>query len=492
LNSKKILLVYPEVPETFWSLRHALRFLGKRAWFPPLGLLTVAAMLPAQCQRRLLDLNVGTLQDDDLAWADYVFLSAMDIQRTASRQVIDRCKAAGVKVVAGGPLFTNDPDAFSDVDHLVLNEAELTLPQFLADLASGQPKPRYSSPEFADMRTSPRPAYALIDTSRYAALSVQFSRGCPHQCDFCNVTALFGHRPRTKTAAQVISELDQLYELGWRGRILFVDDNLMCDKKHLKEDLLPAIVEWKRHKRGIAFQTQISLNLADDQELMDRMYQAGFEWVFVGIETPDEGSLKECHKSQNLNRDMPAQIRRLQRSGLQVQGGFIVGFDHDPPDIFRRQFDLIQSTGIAMAMMNVLQAPFGTKLYERLKQEGRICGAISGDSVDGGTNIVTRMDRETLRQEFGALVRRLYRPENYYERVKTFLREYRPPLEHAPVTKDTALAALRCLFWLGLVRSGRRHFWRVFLWTWLHRRDSLPAFFMLAILGYHFRRLHDA
>ena len=336
----KILLVYPEVPQTFWSMTHALRFMGKRAYSPPLGLLTVAAMLPPEFERRFRDLNVEPLRDEDLAWADYVFLSAMDIQRESSRRVIARCKRAGVKIVAGGPLFTSDPAQFSDVDHLVLNEAEVTLPLFLADLANEGAKPVYSTSEFADMRVSPLPAYQLLDARYYGDLSLQFSRGCPYQCEFCDVTTLFGRRPRIKTVAQTIAELDNIYQAGWRGKVFFVDDNLMANRPCLKHELLPAVIRWKRGKRGISFQTQITMNLADDQELMDLMYEAGFDWVFIGIETPDEGSLAECKKKQNLHRNLPEQIRRLQRSGLQVQGGFIVGFDHDPPDIFRRQYRL--------------------------------------------------------------------------------------------------------------------------------------------------------
>ncbi len=491
MSRLKILLVYPEVPQTFWSLTHALQFFGKRAYSPPLGLLTVAAMLPPEFERRFCDLNVEPLQEGDLAWADYVFLSAMNIQQESSRRMIDRCKRAGVKVVAGGPLFTSEPGQFSDVDHLVLNEAEVTLPGFLADLANGEAKPVYTSSEFADVRFSPAPAYELLESNYYGAMSVQFSRGCPYQCDFCDVTTLFGRRPRFKTAAQTIAELDNLYRTGWRGKIYFVDDNLMANKPCLKGELLPAIIQWKRGKRGISFHTQITMNLADDQELMDLMYEAGFDWIFIGIETPDEGSLTECNKKQNLHRNMPEQIRRLQRNGLQVQGGFIVGFDHDPPDIFQRQYDLIQNNGIVMAMVGLLQAPTGTELYKRLKREGRIVGLVSGDNVVDDTNIVTRMDRETLRTNYRALVKALYEPRNYYERVKTLLAEYKEPKEKPPLSGEVVLAVVRCFFWLGLIRRGRTHFWRVLLWACLHKRDSIQNFIGLAILGYHFYKVHE-
>jgi radical SAM superfamily enzyme YgiQ (UPF0313 family) len=487
----KVLLIYPEVPQTFWSLTHALRFFGKRAYSPPLGLLTVAAMLPPEWEQRLRDLNVEPLREEDLGWADYVFLSAMDIQRDSARRVIDRSKRAGVKVVAGGPLFTSDPEQFRDVDHLVLNEAEVTLPAFLNDLAIGGAKPRYSTTEFADLRNSPLPAYPLLDHNYYGALSLQFSRGCPYQCEFCDVTTLFGRRPRTKTEAQTVAELDNIYQVGWRGKIYFVDDNLMANRPVLKNELLPAIIRWKRGKRGISFHTQITMNLADDQELMDLMYEAGFDWIFIGIETPDEGSLTECNKKQNLHRDLPEQIRRLQRNGLQVQGGFIVGFDHDPPDIFRRQFELIQENGIVMAMVGVLQALTGTQLYQRLTREGRIIGRFSGNNVMDDTNFITRMDRDMLRTNYRALVKALYEPKNYYERVRNLLRHLKAPKEKPPFTREALGAVLRCFFWLGLVRKGRLQFWRVFLWTCRFKPDSVQNFLELAILGYHFYRIHE-
>ncbi|MGO8678716.1 MAG: B12-binding domain-containing radical SAM protein [Limisphaerales bacterium] len=487
----KILLLYPEVPSTFWSLTHALKFFGKRAYSPPLGLLTVAAMLPKHFERRVKDLNVQPLEQSDLEWADFVFLSAMDVQRASARRILDRCKAAGVKVVAGGPLFTNGTDGFADVDHLVLNEAELTLPAFLQDLEKGLPQGRYATPEYAPLQESPLPAYELIDLSPYGALSLQYSRGCPYQCDFCNVTALFGRRPRVKSAAQIIAELDQIYRLGWRGRIYFVDDNLMCDKRHLKAEVLPAVIQWRRGKPGLAFHTQVTINLADDQELMDLMYEAGFDWVFIGIESPEEESLSECGKRQNLHLNLPEQVRRLQHSGLQVQGGFIVGFDHDSPDIFRRQFRLIQDNGIVMAMVGLLQAVEGTQLYARLDQEGRILSSQTGNNVIDETNFVTRMDGEVLRRNYRELVRALYEPGNYYSRIKNLLAHYKEPAQKPALTREAVMGVARCFFWLGLVRRGRFHFWRVLLWTCLFKRESVQNFLGLAILGYHFRRIFE-
>ncbi|MGB2982401.1 MAG: radical SAM protein, partial [Candidatus Bipolaricaulia bacterium] len=291
-----VLLIYPQFSDTFWSFKYALRFIRKRAFSPPLGLLTVAAMLPPEWGKRLVDVNVETLTDKDLAWADYAFISGMTIQQDSAREIIARCKEVGLTVVAGGPMFTTEQDGFDEVDHLVLNEAELTLPLFLADLVEGHAKRVYSATGFADIRQSPMPLWELADMRRYASMIIQFSRGCPFNCEFCSVTELFGHRTRLKAADQVIAELDGLYKLGWHGPIFSGDDNLIGDKRYLKSELLPALIEWRKDKEGVQFATEVSINLADDDELMQMMVDAGFTTVFIGIETPDEASLAECGK----------------------------------------------------------------------------------------------------------------------------------------------------------------------------------------------------
>jgi radical SAM superfamily enzyme YgiQ (UPF0313 family) len=485
----RALLLYPEFPDTFWSFKHALKFVRKRASTPPLGLVTVAAMLPQDWELRLVDLNVTRLTEKDLEWADVALISAMVVQRESARQMIARCKQAGLTVIAGGPLFTMEPDEFPEVDHFVLNEAELTLPPFLIDLAQGHPQRMYATAEYPDIRLSPTPIWKLIDLRKYASMAIQFSRGCPFNCDFCNVTALLGHRPRVKTTAQILAELDGLYALGWRERVFFVDDNLIGNKKDLKEDLLPALAEWRRDKTGVPFNTEASINLADDDELIRLMTAAGFDEVFIGIETPADDSLAECSKKQNLHRDLVADVKKLQRAGLQVQGGFIVGFDSDTPSIFRQQIDFIQRSGIVTAMVGILQAPPGTKLYERLMREGRVTGPASGDNVDGATNIIPTMSLDALKIGYRSVLDHLYAPEHYYARVKTFLQEYQAPRISVPIDFTHIMAFFRSVFHLGIAGRERRHYWKLFGWTLLRRPRLFPLAITLAIYGYHFRHV---
>ncbi len=485
----RILLIYPQCPDTFWGFQHALRFVSKKAALPPLGLLTVAAMLPKAWEQRLVDMNVRPLVAEDLAWADYALISAMPLQRQAVQQVLARCHEAGLPVVAGGPLFSSEPERFPSIDHLVLNEGEITLPLFLHDLEAGHPQRVYTTTAYADLTRTPVPRWDLIDLRDYGMMGVQYSRGCPFNCEFCNVTALFGHNPRVKSAAQIIAELDRLYALGWRSEISFADDNLIANKRRFREDLLPALRAWRPRDRGITFQMEATINLADDEELLREMVAAGFDAVFVGIETPDERSLAECKKGQNRGRDLVACAKRLQRGGLMVQGGFIVGFDADTPAIFQRQIDFIQESGIVVAMVGLLQAPRGTLLFERMRREGRLLGGESGDNTDGWINFVPRMDRGTLLAGYRRILQEIYRPSAYYRRIRTFLEEYRRAPSRRRFTLAEIGAFVRSLYRLGIRGAGRRQYWRLICWTLLHRPGSFPTAVALTIYGIHFRRV---
>jgi radical SAM superfamily enzyme YgiQ (UPF0313 family) len=487
----RALLVYPQYPDTFWSFKHALKFVSKKAAFPPLGLLTIAAMLPREWDKKLIDLNVTNLSDRDIEWADYVFISAMAVQKDSVKNVIKRCQKLGTKIVAGGPLFTTGYEEFDEVDHFVLNEAEITLPLFLEDLRNGHAKHVYISDKWADVKETPIPEWELIDVKKYSSMSIQYSRGCPFDCEFCDIVVLNGHTPRTKGAAQLLKELDEFYNRGWRSSVFIVDDNFIGNKRKLKAEILPAIIEWmKKRKKPFSLFTEASINLADDEELVRLMVKANFNMVFIGIETTNEESLAECSKLQNRNRDLVASVRKLQNHGLQVQGGFILGFDNDPPAIFENLISFIQKSGIVTAMVGLLNAPRGTRLYRRLKKEKRLLSDFSGDNTDCTMNFIPRMEYKSLINGYKKVIDTIYAPKQYYERIKTFLKEYqpmgaevfRPQFEHVK-------AFVKSVWFLGIIGKGRQYYWRLLAWTLARRPRSFSMSVILAIYGFHFRKV---
>ncbi|MGD0887314.1 MAG: B12-binding domain-containing radical SAM protein [Thermodesulfovibrionales bacterium] len=489
----KALLIYPEFPDTFWSFRYALKFIHRKASSPPLGLLTIAAMLPEEWEIRLIDMNVERLFDDDVRGADLVFVSAMTVQKESVRGVIQRCKTAGVRIVAGGPLFTTEYEAFGEVDHLVLNEAEVTLPRFLEDFRNGVAGHFYTTDQWADIRKTPIPLWGLINARHYASINIQYSRGCPFNCEFCDITLLCGRTPRTKDRDQLIREIESVYASGFRGQVFFVDDNFIGNKNKLKEEILPAIIEWmERRRHPFTFNTQASIELSDHKDLMQLMVGAGFDVVFIGIETPHEQSLAECSKFQNKNRDLLASIRNIQKSGLEVQGGFIVGFDNDPPTIFDTQIRFIQASGVVTAMVGILIALPGTRLYERLKQERRLLKETSGNNTDFSTNIIPKMDYNLLINGYKRVLRTLYSPRHYYERVRTFLREYVPPQKKMFHFRFNYIAAfIRSIIVLGIIGKERFHYWRLLFWTIFSRPRLFPQAITLSIYGFHFRKVFE-
>jgi len=488
-----ILLVYPKFPNTFWSLKYALKFISKKATHPPLGLLTVAAMLPKEWEKKLVDMNVTTLSDKDLEWADYVFISAMSIQRTSVKELLSRCKRKGVKTVAGGPLFTAGYQEYEDVDYFVLNEAEITLPPFLEDLKKGCAKRLYSSKELPDITTTPTPLWGLIARKKYATMSIQYSRGCPFHCEFCNIPALYGHKVRTKSKAQIINEIEALYSLGWRGDVFLVDDNFIGNRGKLKRDILPAMSAWMEEKQHpFTFNTEASIDLSDDEELMQLMVKAGFASVFVGIETPHEESLTECNKVQNKNRDLVACVKKIQGSALYVTGGFIVGFDNDPPSIFERMSTFIRETGIVTAMVGLLNAPRGTKLYQRLINEGRLLKDASGDNTDFSMNFIPQMDYELLIKGYKDILGRIYSPGTYYTRLREFLRDYRPLQRKIFHFRLSYLGALfKSMLFLGIIGKERFYYWRLFFWSLFRRPQLFHLALTFSIYGYHFRKIFE-
>ena len=492
-NAMKILLIYPETPSTFWSFRNALRFISKQSSEPPLGLLTVAAMLPENWEKKLIDMNVSQLKEEHLNWADYVFISGMNVHKQSFIDVVKRCKNTGVKVVAGGPMCTTEYEQFEEVDYFVLNEAEITLPMFLKDLENGKPKHIYTTNEFPDITSTPIPLWNLLEKKKYASVSIQYSRGCPFSCEFCSITLLNGHKPRTKSKDQFIGELESLYQEGWRGSVFIVDDNFIGNKKKLKKEILPALIEWsKERKYPFSFMTEASINIADDDKLVELMVAAGFNSAFIGIETPNENSLAECGKLQNQQRDMVASVKKLQRSGLNVSGGFIVGFDNDPPNIFEQQINFIQKSGIVTAMVGLLNAPSGTKLFKRMQSENRLLNFMSGDNMDGSMNFVPKMNYQNLKEGYKKIITTIYSPKQYYKRVKTFLKEYHLPNgQNSKIKFQDIRAFFRSLWILGCLEKGKRYYWKLLFYSLFNCPRKFALAVTMAIYGFHFRRIAE-
>ena len=484
-----ILLVSPQTPDTFWSFKHAVRFVSRKASMAPLGLLTVAAMLPPEWNLKLVDLNVTWLKDQDLRWADYVLIGAMLVQKESVREIVARCAALNKTVIAGGPLFTTGHETFPEIQHFVLGEAEEIMPQVVADLQRGQLQPVYEGTHRPDITHTPVPRWDLIRMKDYVTMSVQFSRGCPFDCEFCDIIVMNGRVPRTKTPAQLVAELEALRQRGWREMVFLVDDNFIGDKRRTRA-LLRELIEWRRRTRPtMGFLTEASVNLADDPELMRLMVEAGFRKVFVGIETPSAEALEECRKLQNRGRDLVSAVHTLQQHGLEVMGGFIVGFDSDQTDIFKRQFDFIQHSGVVTAMVGLLTALPQTRLWKRLKNEGRLEAESSGNNTQAELNFKPKLNREFLQAGYRDLMKKLYEPKAYYQRIQTFLKNHRPHGPRLRLSRADLLAFAKSFWLLGIWYRGRVEYWKFFWNTLLRRPRQFPRAIELAIVGYHFRRV---
>ena len=485
----KALLIYPVIPETFWSFKHILKFIRKKAAHVPLGMLTVAGIFPKDWDMRVVDMNVENLTDSTIEWADMVFLSAMIIQKESVREVITRCQALGKPITVGGPLFTSSPQDYDDVDHMVLDEGELTIPPFLADLAAGTPKHVYRATERPDITSTPLPRWDLINMKLYASMSVQYSRGCPFDCEFCDIVKLNGRRPRVKSNEQMIREFDILYKMGWRGRLFIVDDNFIGNSSKVKS-FLRTLIPWQE-ERNFPFSlfTEASVNLAQDDDLMHLMTEAGFDSVFLGLETPFDESLVECGKHQNRAVDLVEAVKKIQRNGMEVMGGFIIGFDNDPPNIFDRQIKFIQNSGVVKAMIGLLTAMPGTRLYERLRAEGRLVEECTGNNCDGELNFVPKMDPETLKEGYKKVLEYLYSPREYYLRVSEFLKSYKPA-RSMKVQGLEIRAFLNSILYLGILDKWNSiYYWRLLIKAFIFHRRAFGGAVSLMIFGYHFRKL---
>lgn len=487
----RVLLVYPDMPPTYWSMRYALPFIGKKAVFPPLGLLTVAAMLPEDAEVSLVDLNVAPLREADVTRADLVFISAMIVQKESMERVIRLCNRLGTPVVAGGPYPTSCHDQIEGVAHFVLNEAEVTLPLFLHDYALGQAKPLYASPEKPDLTRTPAPRFDLVRRKDYAEMALQFSRGCPFDCEFCDIIELFGRRPRTKTPAQFLHELELLHAEGWRGPLFLVDDNFIGNRREVRA-LLAELIPWQRkHHHPFSFFTEASLDLAADEPLMDQMAQAGFNMVFLGIETPDLCALKAAGKQQNLKADMLASIRKIQQKGMEVSGGFIVGFDSDAGDIFERQVRFIQEAAIPTAMVGLLTALPKTRLHRRLAAEGRLTGDSGGgnNTHDLRLNFLPRMDTRKLIDGYKRILAEIYHPDRYFERCLKLLKTLKPPLTSR---RKLHVMELRAFARSLAVQTFSRYgwaYWRFLVQGFFARPLMVPETVTLAVKGHHYFKI---
>lgn len=483
-----VLLVYPKYPETFWSFKYALRFISKKAAYPPLGLLTVASMFPSEWNKKLIDLNVTELKEEHIAWADMVFISAMIVQKNSANEIISRCKAHGKKVVAGGPLFTTQYEKFKEVDHFVLNEAEVTFPLFLKDLKEGKLKQIYTSTIRPDITNTPLPSWSLINFKHYATMALQYSRGCPFNCEFCDIIIMNGRIPRTKTPEQIIKEFQSLYDAGWRGSLFIVDDNFIGNKANVKK-MLPFLIKWqKEHKYPFTLITEASINLADDKELMRMMSAANFCKVFLGIETPSINSLKECGKMQNVARDITEAVKTIHQNGMQVMGGFIVGFDSDTESIFETQIKFIQQIGVVEAMVGLLNALPQTRLWHRLKTEGRLLSDTTGENTDGNLNFIPKMDKKKLIEGYKRVLSTIYSSKYYYKRINTLIRNYRPTAR-GRISKEDIIAFIRSIWRIGILSKARLLYWKLIIKTSLRKIKALPVAVELAICGLHFERV---
>jgi len=483
-----VLFVYPKYPDTFWSFKYVLKFISKKAAFPPLGLLTVGAMLPGEWQKRLVDLNVESLTDEQIVWADMIFLSAMIVQKKNAQEIIDRCRALNRKIVAGGPAFTTQHEEFTGVDHFVLNEAEVTLPLFLKDLARGGAKKIYTSDQRPAITETPLPLWSLVNINDYATMAIQYSRGCPYNCEFCDIVIMNGRVPRCKTPEQMEREFQALYDAGWRKSVFIVDDNFIGNKGEVKR-MLPVLAQWQQeHKYPFTLLTEASTDLANDEDLMQLMSRANFFKVFLGLETPHRESLKECGKFQNASRDLITAVHTIHRHGMQVMGGFIVGFDNDTETIFDAQINFIQQIGVVTAMVGMLTALPQTRLWHRLKEEGRLLSDATGENTDGVLNFTPRMGITTLNEGYRKILASIYSPRQYYQRINTFLENYRPTVK-ARLQKQDIAAFIRSAWRIGIFSRARFHYWKLLVKTFIKRRMALPIAVELAIYGLHYEKI---
>lgn len=489
----KVLLVWPRFPPSFWGFEGVLRMLPEAAMTPPLGLITVAALCPPTWSLRVLDHAFDEISDTDYEWADLVMVSSMHAQRVDTEDVLAKARAFGKRTFLGGPWASSEPEKLQHMaDHILVGEAEEVFAAIAVDLELGTAQAVYRVGDKPDMSNSPIPRFDLLKREMYTSMPVQFSRGCPFQCDFCDIITIYGRKPRTKSPAQLIAELDTLKTLGWRNEVFIVDDNFIGNAKNALQ-LANELTAWgKRNGNVFSFYTEASVDLADRPDLMAAMVEANFMYVFLGIESPSAEALKATKKFQNLRRDNLEQIHTIQESGLWVLGGFIVGFDSDDASIFERQREFIEKAGITWAMAGMLQAPPTTPLYDRMKLEGRLYEDSEATSNFSAPNFRTTMPLTTLLNGLSGLLFDLYTPEAYFQRAARSLELWktRPTQKPPDLPMSYNLRLLGQSMWTqGCQSSYRSAYWK-FLGSIIRNYWNNPTKLwmgtMILLAGHHF------
>lgn len=497
-----ILLIYPKFPKTFWSFDRAVALMGHQVLLPPLGLITVAALLPQTWAFKLVDCNIREVHETEWEWADLVICSAMLVQKRDLALQVKKAKDHAVPIAVGGPFATSTPDApeLAEVDYLILDEGEITLPLFVAALENGEAKGRFrSGGEKPDIADTPIPRFDLLTLKSYAMMAVQFSRGCPFQCEFCDIIVLYGRKPRTKTPEQLLAELEAIQALNWRGEIFLVDDNFIGNKRNVKR-LLPELRDWQHHHGfPFSFTTEASIDLADDTELMQLMVSSGFNRVFLGIETPDTSSLTIANKHQNTRSPLEESVEIITAQGLLIMAGFILGFDGEKAGAGQRIVEFVNRTSIPLAMVGILQALPNTALWDRLEKEHRLIQADTEFDTGVQTNLLNFQPTRPMPEiatEFIEAFDQLYDPIHYLQRIYRYAlklgrKQSKPNLSPqrllAKLSRSGAFGGLLHLIWRqGVMRETRFLFWR-FLWSIIFTRPQvLEEYLWMSLLNEHF------